>query len=521
MRYKAILFDLDGTLINTAPGIIACAKKTMEALEIPIPPNDAFDKFIGPPLPQCFQLVAGCDEATCKKAADYYKSIFGPEFTKKFIPYKGMDQLLTELKEAAVPMGVATFKQPGPIRQSLDRFNMLPYFAATVGSDPDSTRSKGEIIKITLSEMGISPGKDVLMVGDSPYDYEGACEAGVDFAAAAYGFGFKDVKDIPGSFVANNVAELRDYIFKDEAEVWCDLAVHINSKDVEEAESIAAMTVPYGFYTEDYSDLQQQVEQIAHINLIDDELLQKDPSKAIIHLYLPTSDQVRETVLFLKDRFLQAGIQADYTVDQVCMSDWALAYQKYYHTQKVGQRLIIRPVWEKYTPKPGEAVLSLDPGAAFGTGSHETTKMILELMQGIVQPGDTVLDLGCGSGILAIAALLLGAAHADLCDIDPLAIKVAKENAQTNHVQDNCQFTVGDLAVAKGKTYRVIFANIVADVILRLLPDIRQYLTPDGVFIASGIVDFRCDEVVDAMKEHGLTILDIQKKNGWCAVVAR
>ena len=165
--------------------------------------------------------------------------------------------------------------------------------------------------------------------------------------------------------------------------------------------------------------------------------------------------------------------------------------------------------------------MSLDPGAAFGTGSHETTKMILELMQGIVQPGDTVLDLGCGSGILAIAALLLGAAHADLCDIDPLAIKVAKENAQTNHVQDNCQFTVGDLAVAKGKTYRVIFANIVADVILRLLPDIRQYLTPDGVFIASGIVDFRCDEVVDAMKEHGLTILDIQKKNGWCAVVAR
>ena len=521
MRYKAVLFDLDGTLINTAPGIIACAKKTMSDLGIPIPPDTEFDKFIGPPLPQCFQLVAGCDEATCNRAAAHYKSLFGPEYTSQFKPYPGMDQLLAQLKETGVPLGVATFKQPDPLRQSLDRFDMLPYFDVMVGSNPENTRTKGEIILLVLQQLGIDPGPDVLMVGDSPYDYEGACDAGVDFAAAAYGFGFKGVHQIPGSCVAHNVQELSDFILKDSQDTWCDLAIHIDSKDTAAAEAIAGMTVPYGFYTEDYSDMQQQVEEIAHIDLIDEGLLQKDPSKAIIHLYLQSADQVNETILFLKERFAAAGILADYTVNQVRMSEWTLAYQKYYHTQKVGKRLIVRPVWEEYTPNPGEAVLSLDPGAAFGTGSHETTKMILELMQDVVQPGDSILDLGCGSGILAIAALLLGAGQADLCDIDPLAVKVAKENAQTNGVDQQCHFTVGDLAVAKGKTYRVIFANIVADVILRLLPDIRQYMAPDGVFIASGIVDFRQQEVVSAMEEHGLTVVQTQTKNGWCAVVAR
>ena len=301
---------------------------------------------------------------------------------------------------------------------------------------------------------------------------------------------------------------------------WTDLKIQIDIQHLEQAEAIAQMASPYGFYTEDYSHLEQEVEEIAHIDLIDEELLQKNRGTAVIHLYLNETESLPESSAFLSERLTAAGIPYTMETGNLEEKDFATEWRKYYHPIQISPRLAICPTWESFTPAHGQQVIRLDPGMAFGTGTHDTTRLCLRLIDRTLRPGSRVLDVGCGSGILAISSLLLGASHADGCDIDALAVKTARENAAVNQVASRCTFLQADLTQGLSGQYDLICANIVADVIIRLLPDIPRYLAPDGTFIASGIVDVRKQDVLTALAAQGFTLDTLEEEGGWVCLAA-
>ena len=210
---------------------------------------------------------------------------------------------------------------------------------------------------------------------------------------------------------------------------------------------------------------------------------------------------------------------ATVTAEPLYEEDWENSWKAYYHPIRTGKHVVIVPVWEDFTPEPGDVTVLMDPGMAFGTGTHETTRLCAALLEEYVKPGCSVIDVGCGSGILAICASKLGAGECFACDIDPQAIKVAKENVRLNGA-DNVTCAVSDLVrdvepIPGG--YDVAAVNIVADVIIRLAPDLGRYLAPDGVAILSGIIDERADEVVSVMEKNGFRLIESKTENGWFA----
>lgn len=302
--------------------------------------------------------------------------------------------------------------------------------------------------------------------------------------------------------------------------VWTEIKLKIPTARAEEAAGIANMVVPYGLYLEDYSDLEQQAVEIAHIDLIDEELLQKNRDEAIIHLYLPSNENARESLSFLKERFEAVHIPFQADTDTVDPKDFENNWKKYFKSTEIGRRLCICPSWEQYNNKENRKVLKIDPGAAFGTGTHATTAMCLALLDQLITPNQTVLDIGCGSGILSIAAVLLGAERATGIDIDPVAVKVARENAALNGLSEKTEFLVGNLNEKITSRYSVVCANIVADVIMALAPDVPGMLAPGGRFLCSGIIDSRAEEVRAALLRAGLQITNTVTESNWVAFAA-
>ncbi len=300
---------------------------------------------------------------------------------------------------------------------------------------------------------------------------------------------------------------------------WTEITVSIPNEYLESASAIANMTVPYGIYIEDYSDLESSAWEIAHIDLIDEDLISKDRENSIIHIYISECDNAAEALEFLKERLSAEKIPfavGDTSIDD---ADWNENWKKYFKPIEIGEKLAVVPSWEFYENKEHRTVLSIDPGAAFGTGTHATTSLCLELLQNYVKNDTQMLDIGCGSGILALASVLLGGKSAFGVDIDAQSVKTARENAQINSVSDRVSFEVGDLTEVVSGKYDVICANIVADVIIRLLPDSKQFMTDSGILIVSGIIDIRKDDVLKSVKENGFKILDEKYKDNWCAFV--
>jgi len=199
----------------------------------------------------------------------------------------------------------------------------------------------------------------------------------------------------------------------------------------------------------------------------------------------------------------------------VADEDWANSWKKYYEVLSISPRVVICPSWEKYIPKEGQAVVMLDPGSAFGTGTHETTSMCAEWIDETIQKDDIVLDLGCGSGILSIIAEKLGASSVEAIDIDRLAVGVAKENCNRN--QSNVLCHAGELKDAYRNSYSIIIANIVAEVIISIAPDIPAFLSDGGRFMVSGIIDSKADSVIEACFHAGFRMLGAKKKGDWHA----
>lgn len=300
---------------------------------------------------------------------------------------------------------------------------------------------------------------------------------------------------------------------------WTEITAKVPTDKTDEAAAIANMTVPYGIYIEDYTNLESDAEEIAHIDLIDDELVNKDRTHSIIHMYIAESDNAVEAVSYLRERFTACGIQNEIKCELVDDADWNENWKKYFKAFEIGEKLAVCPSWEEYDNKDSRTVISLDPGAAFGTGSHATTSLCLEILEKRVTNDTAVLDIGTGSGILAIAADLLGAKSAIGVDIDAQSVKTAIQNAEINGVSEKTEFLVGDLADKISGKYDIVCANIVADVVIRLFDNVADFMKKDGILIVSGIIDMRAAEVEKSAVEHGFTIAESLTREEWHAYV--
>lgn len=302
---------------------------------------------------------------------------------------------------------------------------------------------------------------------------------------------------------------------------WTEICIKVINDYKEQAEAIANMAVPYGIYVEDYSDIIEQSWEIAHVDLIEQELLDRDRSSVVIHLYISEEDNATERAEYIKELLTASKIPFEMVSDTVNDSTWADGWKKFFKCTEIGNKLVIRPSWEEYDNVDGRKVLSIDPGAAFGTGTHATTSLCLQILEEHIKEDSTVLDIGCGSGILAIAGVLLGAKSAVGVDIDAQSVKVAKDNAVINDVASKTEFLVGNLADKITDKYSVVCANIVADVILMLLENVEDFMREDGILITSGIINIRKDDIIDGFNKFGFEILEEHNKDNWYAFVCR
>lgn len=267
---------------------------------------------------------------------------------------------------------------------------------------------------------------------------------------------------------------------------------------------------------------------------VDDALMQEKRGLSRVTFYLP-DDADGEKLLSDARAALSALEQANpacapihVAVGKMADSDWENNWKQFYKPMEIGERLIVIPEWESANVPAGRAALLLNPGLTFGTGSHATTRLCLTELEQQIHGGEKVLDLGCGSGILSIAALVLGASRAFACDIDEKCVDVAYENAALNGVgRDRYTVRWGDVLTDRqlqgefGGEYDIVVANIVADVIMGLSGRVRPFLKAGGLFLCSGIIDDRAEEVADKLRADGWTILKTRQSEGWFSYLCR
>ena len=311
----------------------------------------------------------------------------------------------------------------------------------------------------------------------------------------------------------------KDYVCEDWGTTadWTQFKVTVPLEQLDDTSAVMSMVSNY-LQIEDYSDIDLKT---CYGDLIDESILNADKTVASVSVYLPADSGTADTVHFLKERFSALNIDAKISISGVCEEDWANAWKAYYKPIEIGERMVIVPAWEKYDAPEGKLVVRMDPGMAFGTGSHETTRLVIGLLEKYVKDGQRVLDVGCGSGILAICAAKLGAKECRAYDIDPVAVKVARENVKDSGLEDTVRCDTSDLlrgVDASGGAYDVICANIVADIIIRMTPDIGKFMNDGSVILASGIISERADDVIECFERHGLRIIERAEENGWCAL---
>lgn len=302
--------------------------------------------------------------------------------------------------------------------------------------------------------------------------------------------------------------------------IWTQLCVKVKNKDLDDTVSVMSM-LDNGLMIEDYSDFSLNG---MYGDLVDESILEADREHASVSLFVPSEKNLEEYIAFVRERLATLKIEAEIELKGHNEQDWENSWKQYYTPIPLG-RITIVPAWQKqdYTVSEGEIPVYMDPGMAFGTGTHETTRLVIKLLDKYMSEGASVLDVGTGSGILAICAAKLGAGKVFACDLDPTAVKVARENVRDSEL-NNIRVEVSDLLGSVEKTdggYSVVMANIVADIIIRLNPDIKKYMSDDGVYIISGIIMPRADEVRASLDACGFDIVECITENDWCAMAVK
>ncbi|HBG7319968.1 TPA: 50S ribosomal protein L11 methyltransferase [Clostridioides difficile] len=309
---------------------------------------------------------------------------------------------------------------------------------------------------------------------------------------------------------------------------WIEVTIKTTTEAVEPITNILYKQGAGGAVIEDPKDFLFQKKNELDWDYVEEEVFKKnEEDDVLIKTYVSEEKNVMEFVEIIKQKVL--GLK-DFGIDigegsvslyQVNEADWANAWKAYYKPTKVGQRVVVKPTWEDYAMQEGDLIIELDPGMAFGTGTHETTSMCIRELEKYVNKDSKVFDIGCGSGILAIAAAKLGAKEVVAVDLDEVAVKVAKENVLENKVEKSVSVMHGNLTdVIKDKA-DVIVANIIADIIKILAKDVQNFMKEDAIFISSGIILDKVEEVKESLIENGFEIVEVQKLGEWSAIVSK
>ena len=314
-----------------------------------------------------------------------------------------------------------------------------------------------------------------------------------------------------------------DYVCEDfgDVKVWTQLKVTVPLGELDTLVATMSM-INNNLMIEDYSDIETNL-KTCYGDLIDEKILQADKTIAAVSVFVPSDRSYMDDLAFIRQKLEENSLHGKIEIVGVNEEDWANSWKQYYKPLKIGERIVICPAWEKYTPAADELVIRMDPGMAFGTGTHETTRLVIRLLEKYTEKGCRMLDVGTGTGILAICASRLGAEVCRAYDIDPTAVRVARENIKDSGLT-NVTCDQSDLlrqVSLEGGKYNLITANIVADIIIRMTPDVATYLQDDGVLLASGIIDERCQDVIDAFEQNGFAVVECITENGWCGLAVK
>ena len=310
---------------------------------------------------------------------------------------------------------------------------------------------------------------------------------------------------------------------------WIELTVHTTTQGAEVVSDALMLSGATGTMVEDRADIPDPDKPNGYWEIIDPKLIESLPEDVQVHAWFEPDATFQERLQALRSQLdmnrrlapeVDLGTLAIDTVN-VKDEDWSEVWKQFYKPFRAGRSLVVKPTWEPYDAKPGDRVIEIDPGMAFGSGTHETTGMCLELLEDAVHGGERVIDVGTGSGILAIGAALLGARDVLAIDIDPTAVKVARENVAHNHLEQTVTTLEGNLLEKVDAQCEVCVANIIADVICMFAAPLNDHIVPGGLFICSGIIKEREQDVTGALLAAGYTILDIRRKGEWVAMISR
>ena len=308
---------------------------------------------------------------------------------------------------------------------------------------------------------------------------------------------------------------------------WIELIVHTTTAGSDQVSEILMDCGASGTMIEDKSDIPDPDKPHGIWEIIDPKLLENMPEDVLVHAWYEENEKLPSLIDAIRGRLSEfSGTHPEPGTLQletrsVDDRSWTDVWKKYFKPFYAGEHLVVKPTWEPFDPKPDDLVIEIDPGMAFGSGTHETTGMCLALLEEMISGGEEIIDVGTGSGILAIGAALLGASHVLAIDIDPDAVRVAAENVAKNHVEQIVSVQEGNLLDRVSAVCDICVANIISDVIIAFAAPLMNHIRPGGLFICSGIVSVRSDEVEKALRDAGYEILRKVTRGEWTAFLSR
>lgn len=308
---------------------------------------------------------------------------------------------------------------------------------------------------------------------------------------------------------------------------WIEVQIKTTTEAEEAVSNILYEAGVGGLAIEDPNDVLAFMKNEDDWDYIDPSLLNQEFEGVIIKGYFPESEDLIDKIELIKQNVekipqynLDKGL-GEVTVTEVYEKDWQDSWKKYYKPKKVGDKIVVKPSWEDYEKKADEIIIELDPGMAFGTGTHETTMMCIQKLEQYLKKDDAVFDIGCGSGILSIAAAKLGAGKVIGVDLDAVSVESSRKNVAMNNVENIVQIREGNLLDVVDEKADLIVSNIVAEIIIDMTKNIKKYLNRDGIFISSGIILEKLDLVKESLESQGFVIVETYTMNDWACIVSK